>query len=616
MRGAGVGSLGNAKGHPTEGFSATRKAAEGRGMAEGRGRRPSMRNREPRLLLESAVLGVAGALSAQLFLWMLHGAQRIFLTGIAGYTPPGAESGPSQAAMGPHGLWLVPLVTTLGGLLSGFLVYRYAPEAEGHGTDTAVTAFHRREGIIRPRVPGIKMVASAITIGSGGSAGREGPTALITAGVASVYAKLAHRTEEDRRLLLLAGMAAGLSAIFRTPMGTGVFAIEVLYGRMEFESGALLYTMFSSAVAYTVNGIFVGFAPLFRVPAIPTPALRDYAAYMALGLAAGVVGTALPAVFYGTRDLFRALPVPQWTRPAVGGLLLGVLALWLPQVLGGGYGWIQQAIDGRLVLHLLVLLIFAKMAAFALTVGSGGSGGVFAPSLFVGAMLGGAFAVTLHQLPAVFAVVGMAAVFGAAARVPVATMLMVTEMAGGYHLLLPAGLAVMVAYILQVALSRRLRYPSLYEGQVPTRRDSPAHYREYIEIAMNLLGRRNLPVADEPGELDLLRMLRSHVRVELPGDRELSLGRVGEASPIAAKTVGDLYQRLKDYDFEIIAILRREHVLLPHRDTLLEAGDRLVLITAPHARGPLAGYVDPIAEEHRDSAAAESSGTTERRSGP
>jgi CIC family chloride channel protein len=565
-------------------------------MAETKSRPFSIRDREPRLLLESALLGVAGALAAQLFMWMLHGCSRILLTGIAGYTPPGAETGPSHEILGPHGLWLIPLVTTLGGLVSGFLVYRFAPEAEGHGTDTAVDAFHRRGGVIRPLVPPIKMLASAITIGSGGSAGREGPIALITAGLASVYAKLAHRSEDDRRLLLLAGMAAGLSAIFRTPMGTGVFAIEVLYGRMEFEVGALLYTMFASAVAYTVNGVFVGFAPLFRVPAIPTPVFRDYASYAALGIAAGVIGTALPVVFYRTRDLFRMLPVPVWVKPALGGLLLGSLALLLPQVLGGGYGWIQLAIDGRLALHLLLLLLFAKMAAFALTVGSGGSGGVFAPSLFVGAMLGGAFAIVLHQAPAVFAVVGMAAVFGAAARVPIATMLMVTEMAGGYHLLVPAGLAVMIAYMLQVRLSQPLRYRSLYEGQVPTRRDSPAHYLEHIQVALNLLGRRDLPIADQMGHLDLLRMLRSRVRFDLPGGREITLGRIGDDSPAAKKTLGDLYRELKDTDFEVIAIMRREHVLLPHRETRLEPGDRLVMITSPRSREPVARYIEPVPE--------------------
>ena len=557
----------------------------------------TIRDREPRLLLESALLGVAGALSARLFMWMLVGCNRLLLTGIAGYTPPGAESGPSHAIVGPHGLWLIPAVTTLGGLLSGFLVYRFAPEAEGHGTDTAVDAYHRREGVIRPRVPPIKALASAITIGSGGAAGREGPIALITAGVASVYAKLAHRSEEDRRLLLLAGMAAGLSAIFRTPMGTAVFAIEVLYGRMEFETGALLYTMLASAVAYTVNGIFVGFQPLFKVPAAPTPVFRDYAAYAVLGIAAGVVGTVLPVVFYRVRDLFRRLPLPLWTKPAAGGLVLGLLALWLPQVLGGGYGWIQLAIDGKLALHLLVVLIFAKMVAFALTVGSGGSGGVFAPSLYVGAMLGGVFAVVLHQPAAVFAVVGMAAVFGAAARVPVATMLMVTEMAGGYHLLVPAGLAVMISFMLQSRLSSHLRYRSLYEGQVPTRRDSPAHYLEHIQVALNLLGRREVPVADKLGHLDLLRLLRSRVRFDLPGGRELAMGRVAESSPVTGKKIGDLYDRLKDYDFEIVAILRREHVLLPHRETLLETGDRLAMITSPHAREPLARFIEPVTEE-------------------
>jgi CIC family chloride channel protein len=565
--------------------------------AEKKHRPMLIRDREPRLLVESALLGVAGALSAQAFMWMLHLCSRLLLTGISGYQPPGVESGALQQIVGAHGLWLIPVATTLGGLLSGFLVYRFAPEAEGHGTDTAVDAFHRREGIIRPRVAPLKMLASAITIGSGGAAGREGPIALITAGIGSLYARLAHRSEEDRRILLLAGMAAGLSAIFRTPMGTGVFAIEVLYGRMEFEAGALLFTMLSSAVAFTVNGLFVGFQPLFHVPAVRTPVMSDYVSYAALGVAAGLIGTALPVVFYRTRDLFRALPIPLWTRPAAGGLLLGLLALALPQVLGGGYGWIQLAIDGRLALHLLILLMFAKLIAFALTVSSGGSGGVFAPSLFVGAMLGGACSVILHQPAAVFVIVGMAAVFGSAARVPIATMLMVTEMAGGYHLLVPAGLAVMIAYLLQIRLSQLVRYRSLYEGQVPRRSDSPAHYLEHIQIAMNLLGRRGIPLADKLGHLDLLRLLRSRVRFDLPGGRELMMGVIAPDSPAEGKTVGDLYQLLQEQEFEIVTILRREHILLPHSQTLLEAGDRLVLIVAPHAREPLKQYVAPIPED-------------------
>lgn len=556
-----------------------------------------MREGKPRLLLESAFLGVVGALGARMFMLLLRACNYIFLYKLAGYIPPGIEGGGSNAlhqTIGPHGLWIVPAVTTIGGLLSGILVYHFAPEAEGHGTDTAVDAFHRKEGLIRARVAPVKMVASAITIGSGGAAGREGPIALIAAGLGSVYARLAHRGEEERRLLLLAGMAAGLSAIFRSPMGTGVFAIEVLYGRMEFEVGALLYTMLSSAVAYTVNGAFVGFRPLFTVPTIPTPGFSDYASYAILGLAAGLIATILPQVFYYVRDLFRLLPVPVWTKPAIGGLGVGLLALRLPQVLGGGYGWIQLAIDGRLTLFLLLALIFAKIIALALTVSSGGSGGVFAPSLFVGAMLGDIFAILLHQMPAVFVIVGMAAVFGAAARVPIATMLMVTEMAGGYHLLVPAGLAVMISYLLQVRLSSFVKYRSLYEGQVQTRQDSPAHYLEQIQVALNLLGKRDLPLMDKLGHLDLLRLLRSRIRFDLPGNRQLTMGLIKQDSPLVGKTIRMLYEQLNIHDFEIVAIMRREHVLLPHPDTLLEPKDRVVLIASQPAQEPLAKYIVPI----------------------
>jgi chloride channel protein, CIC family len=322
--------------------------------------------------------------------------------------------------------------------------------------------------------------------------------------------------------------------------------------------------------------------------------LKDYASYAVLGLAAGLIGTLLPVVFYEVRDFFRKLPVPVWTKPAVGGLGVGLLALWLPQVLQGGYGWIQLAINGQIALRILLILIFAKIVAFALTVSSGGSGGVFAPSLFVGAMLGGSFAILLHHPPAVFVVVGMAAVFGAAARVPIATMLMVTEMAGGFHLLVPAGMAVMISYLLQGRLSSRLKYRSLYEGQVPTRRDSPAHYLEHIQIALSLLGKRDLPFTEQMGHLDLVRMLRSRIHFDLPGKKELTMALVKDDSVMVGKTIEALYRQLNQYQFEIIAVMRREHVLLPHPETLLLAKDRVLLITSPHAREPLAQYFSPL----------------------
>ena len=186
------------------------------------------------------------------------------------------------------------------------------------------------------------------------------------------------------------GMAAGLSAIFRSPIGTAIFAVEVLYGGMDFEAGALIYCMLSAIVAYALNGWFVGWQSLFQVPAhFYAVGVADYGWYAALGGVSGLLATILPEIFYRFRDAFAALPIPAWTKPGLGGLLVGVIALRLPQVLGGGYGWIQEAIDGRLALGLLLILVVAKMLTLSFSVSSGGSGGIFAPSLFVGAMLGG-----------------------------------------------------------------------------------------------------------------------------------------------------------------------------------------------------------------------------------
>ena len=176
----------------------------------------------------------------------------------------------------------------------------------------------------------------------------------------------------------------------------------------------------------------------------------------------------------------RRCAIPHWIKPAIGGLGVGLLALWLPQILGGGYGWIQEAIDGQLALGLLLVLVVAKIVALSLTVSSGGSGGVFAPSLFVGAMLGGAFAAIFHHPAAGMVIVGMAAVFAGAARVPIATLLMVAEMTGGYQLLVPAGLAVMLSFVIQRKLSSHFKYGSLYEAQVAGRTDSPAHRAENV----------------------------------------------------------------------------------------------------------------------------------------
>lgn len=556
---------------------------------------------KPRLLLDSAILGIVGGLGAQLFMWMLRLAQNIFLVRFAGYLPPGLpeEGGRLRETMGPHGLWLVPIATTIGGLISGALVYGLAPETEGHGTDTVVKALHWTGGKLRARVAPVKMVASAITIGSGGSAGREGPTALIAAGFGSIYASLLKRPERERRLLVLMGMAAGLSAIFRSPIGTAIFAVEVLYGGMDFESEALIYCMLAAIVAYAVNGWFVGWQSLFRVPVTLMPTkLVDYIWYMGLGAASGVVASVFPELFYRVRDGFAAMRIPHWIRPGIGGLGVGLLGLWLPQVLGGGYGWIQETIDGQLALRLLLILVGAKMVALSLSVSSGGSGGVFAPSLFVGAMLGGAFAAVFHQSTAGMVIVGMAAVFAGAARVPIATLLMVAEMTGGYQLLVPAGLAVMLSFLVQYKLSSYLKYSSLYEAQVAGRYDSPSHRAENVQTALRLLDQGKINLPGGMTHLHLAALLQSGLALDLPDGSQLTVGALRPESSWVGKKIQSRPLTPQLADSKILAVLRGRSVLSARPDTVLQPGDRLLLIVPPQSRDEVAHHLALPAPVH------------------
>ena len=542
------------------------------------------RARQRRLIVDAILLGVVGAVGAQVFLFALRWTTRLFVNDFAGYLAPGlpSDGGALREVVGPHGLWLIPVITTLGGLVVGLIIERYAPEAEGHGTDAVVRAFHRTDGVIRSRVPPIKLLASAITIGSGGSGGREGPTALVAAGVGSWYATITKREGRDRRLLMLTGMAAGLSAMFRSPIGTALMAIEVLYADMEFEAGALLYALLASIVAYAANGFVDGWEPLFRVPAPigQLPSALDYGWYVALGVLAGITATLVPVVFYRIRDLFRASGIPPALRPAAGGLAMGLLGMAVPQVIGGGYGWMQLAIDGKLALGTMLLLVGAKWVATSLSIGSGGSGGVFAPSLYVGAMLGGAWAAFVHAPPAPFIIVGMAAVFSGAAHVPIATLMMVTEMTGGYTLLVPAALAVVISYLVQRRLSERLRYRSLYEAQVESRADSPAHHTQHLEIALRILREHEFQDLPSVGEIDLVSLLRSGIPVELAGDCRLVVGVMRPDSPYVGTTVAVSGRQLGGGDANIIAILRGEHMTVPNAKMLFEAGDRLILVVS------------------------------------
>jgi CIC family chloride channel protein len=370
----------------------------------------------------------------------------------------------------------------LGGLISGVIVFTLAPEAEGHGTDAAIEAFHERAGKIRARIPPIKLLASAITIGSGGSAGREGPTAQIAAGFGSWLGDIFKLTPEDRRIAVAVGVGAGIGAIFKAPLGGAILAAEILYIR-DFELGALVPGFIASVIGYSIFGAWAGWTPVFGEGlGLRFTQPESLVWYALLGVAAGLVGIAYARFFYTVRDVFRRVRIPPHLKPAIGGLGVGLIALAFPQVLSISYGWLQLAIDGNtaeLALGTMVALVALKIVATTLTIGSGGSGGVFAPGLFIGGMLGGSMWGLLHnhvgwmpQTEAPFVIVGMMALFGGIAKAPIAVMLMVAEMTGEFSMIVPAMIATSIAYL----VTGNVR---IYENQVPTRADSPAHRGEY-----------------------------------------------------------------------------------------------------------------------------------------
>lgn len=459
-------------------------------------------------LFISVVVGVGAGISAIIFYELLNRSIDLLLVGLSGYRPP-APAGEGETFFKlPSNIYLIPLVTTIGGLLSGLLVYLFAPEAEGHGTDAAIDAFHNKRGEIRTRVPMIKMVASAITIGAGGSAGREGPIALTSAGIGSLIGKFFKLTERDRRITLVAGMGAGIGAIFKAPFGGAVLATEILYMR-DFEVEALVPSFIASVVAYSVFSSVYGWQPIFRgeelyVFADPFSLLF----YGFLGVMCGLIGILYVKSFYGVKSLFDRLSLPRVFKPAIGGLLVGLIGVMVPHVLGTGYGWLQKVILGdfsTIPPLLIVALIFLKIIATSLTVGSGGSGGVFAPALVIGGMTGAATWLLFHFLgivpeasPAPYVIIGMMSLFGGVGKVPIAVILMVSEMTGSYTLMVPSMLSTAIAYVIT---GRH----TIYKSQVPSRYESPAHMSEYaIPLLMKIKVRDAMTtnlITIRPGDL-------------------------------------------------------------------------------------------------------------------
>lgn len=426
------------------------------------------------------VIGAIAGLGAIVFYEALVVCTHFFLNVCVGYqVPTPAGEGGLAASTSAARPWALPLIAGIGALLGAILVFRIAPEAQGHGTDAAISAVHHNPRGVRFRAVIVKIVASALTIGSGGSGGREGPTGQISAGFGSLLARVLDLEPADGRIAVATGIGSGIGAIFGAPLGGAVLSSEILY-RDDFDPAALLPSFIASVVSFVVFDAVEGFSPLFgyvRTYRFTDPVQLLW--FALIGVLAGLIGLLYAKGFYGLSGLFKRSPLPRWAAPAIGGLMVGAIAIAIPQVIGTGYGWVQQCLSHNglesIPLWIVLIVPFVRILATGLSIGSGGSGGIFGPGIVIGAFLGAAvwrvfdpvFPSMGHD-PAPYVIVGMMSCFGGISRAPLAVMLMVAEMTGSLSILTPAMIAVGISWLIV-----RHADDTMYRSQLKSRSDAP-----------------------------------------------------------------------------------------------------------------------------------------------
>lgn len=400
------------------------------------------------LSVVAVVIGLLTGYGAVLFIWALHQVQML-----------------AEAARSEYGITGLFAALGICGAMGAPLVVYLASEARGHGVPEVMEAIAVRGGRIRPRVVVIKAVASALTIGSGGSAGREGPIVQIGSALGSTIGQILAFSEERIKILVAAGAASGIAATFNAPIAGVIFALEVILG--EFSMGYFGIVVIASVSASIISRAYLGNAPAFSVPAYGLGSPAELPLYVIVGLLSAPLAVFFIKVLYTVEELFEKWRIPEVTKPVVGMLLTGAVAVFYPEVLGPGLHFIGEAIAENMAMSLTLLapLAIAKLVATSFTLGAGNSGGVFAPSLFAGAALGGSMGLIFHNMfphlyinPGAYALVGMAATFAGAARAPFTAILIVFEMSGDYRLILPLMLATVISTFIAHALHRESIY--------------------------------------------------------------------------------------------------------------------------------------------------------------
>ena len=412
-------------------------------------------------LLALAVLVGAGAGGgAIVFRWLIRSFTQI-LSGHEDYAGLGHAANPHVPGLGR---WFVLLAPVVAGLLYGPLVHFFAREARGHGVPEVMYAVARRGGRIAPQVAAVKALASALCIGGGGSVGREGPIVQIGSALGSTVGRIVKVAESRMRVLVSCGAAGGIAATFNAPLAGVFFAMELIL--RDFTAQSFGMVVLASVTASVIGRAALGDQPFLTLPPFVVHHVAEYALFAVLGVLAGAVGVLFSRVLYLIEDVCdKVWRGPEWLRPAVGGILLGVVLLVLPEMYGVGYPVLGNSIGGKYAIGFLIVLLIGKMIATSLTIGIGGSGGVFAPSLFVGAMLGSAYGQVAHQLmPGVagaagaYGLIGMGAVFAGAARAPITAVIIMFELTGEYTIILPLMTAIAVATGISHLISRDTIY--------------------------------------------------------------------------------------------------------------------------------------------------------------
>jgi CIC family chloride channel protein len=523
------------------------------------------------------IVGVTTGIGVWLFKQLIVIANQFFFGAIGG-------------ALNPLGSWTVFLVPTLGGLVVGILIYLFVGEERHHGVAGIMEAVALAGGRLRYRRIPIKTVAAAISIGAGASVGPEDPSVQIGANLGSFFGQVLHQSDERTRTLVAAGAAGAISAAFNAPIAGIFFALELIIGEL---SGGLFGSV---ALAAVISAVFTqaasGAEPAFHVPAYQFNSPLELPLYLVLGVLAGVVSALYIRGIYKAHDVFHEIKTPPWVKPAIGGVILGIVGIFLPQIFGVGYDTIGQILSGQILsLGLLIALLVAKLILTPVSIGSGFPGGVFAPSLFLGATLGAAFGVIVHLVfpgypiaPAAFAMVGMAAVLAGAVHAPLTAIILLFEMTNDYRIILP----LMFAVVVSLLVSQRLQHDSVYTlglarkgirlqrgrdvevldtitvSEVMQTESSTLQESDPLPVAAETFARtrhHGLPVVDAHGDLCGMLTVQDIERAKTNGDAALTIGQACTRELLTAfpdETIGTALRRMSTRDIGRLPVVARD----------------------------------------------------------